>query len=845
MFRNLSIRTKLIVILAGPLLALTILASLGIGSALSESMRADRVNELARLAGQVGPVVHELQRERTLTYAYVASNRRESQAALGEQRRTVDRATKLFDAHAQQLRLTDYPAPVRDAIEEGVEHLDQLPQQRGAVDTAPLGGPAQGFDDAFTDASGLVADDQDAFDTVSQALIQYTNTINDLLDINARLAVGSDSEQLLAQAANLDALARAEDAVATGSAIATRSFTIDRFGERDREQLSSIKAAQRLWLARYRDSSAPAEREEIVGLLSGSGMSRITALEQRLFTAGRPGVQPSAWLEAVEPVLVNLRAIEERLGTALRVASADRKASANRQALLYSMLMTVVLWGAVGLLLLAARSMVNPLVLLRNVAHQVAERRLPDVVERLQRGEPMTRAEAELIPVSSNDEIGQVADAFNTVHKVAVQVASEQAGLRKSIGDLFLNLARRNQSMIDRQLAMIDELEFKETEPERLEELFRLDHLATRMRRNAENLVVLSGSEPSRRGWRPIVLNDTVRAAVAEVEDYIRVEVIPLADLAIAGHAVTDIVHLLAELLENATQYSPPDTTVQVAGQLTPTGYVLEIEDAGIGMSDQELMEVNHRLLHPPSIDLTLSRTLGFYVVGRLAKRYGIRVQLRHSWYGGTTALVLLPRELLTSLPDHPLEAVVNANGAGRYAATARYPGTDVRDAAPSQLPIFESVRADWLDDTDNQPYTPLRKHRSHRYSEPPAIQRPEPLTESAPLGALETDRAYQQHTPEPAQAPPPPPAAEHARTDAGLPRRVPRVTLASQIAVAASAPDGRQISKTQGRQGPTPDNTGRLLSRYRTGLERARAQTAPDQDASFESPGNDDHVTQ
>src|SRR6266536_4402031 len=484
MFLNLSIRTKLIVILTGPLLALTVLASIGIGSALSRSMRADRVNELAGLAGQVAPLVRELQRERTLSYAYVAGDRKGDRPELLQQRRTVDRAVTGFAARARQLALSGYPAPVQAAIGEGVEHLRQLPEQRRAVDTAPPGEPALAVGYAFVEASGLVAEDQDAFATADQALLQYTNTISDLLDIDARVAVGSDNEHLLAQAANLDALARAEEAVATESAIATRVFTADRAHDRDREQFTSVKAAQRLWLTRYRDSAAPAERAEIVGLLNGSKSAQLGVLERRLLaTDGDPGVQPAAWLATVEPVLGQMDAIEGRLSQALRVSSAARKSSANRQALVFSTLLTIVLWGAVGLVLVAARSMVNPLVLLRDVANQVAERRLPQVVERLQRGEELTTmAEADLIPVGSKDEIGQVADAFNSVHEVAVRVAGEQAGLRKSIGDLFLNLARRNQALIDRQLALVDELEFKEAEPERLEELFRLDHLATRMR---------------------------------------------------------------------------------------------------------------------------------------------------------------------------------------------------------------------------------------------------------------------------------------------------------------------------------------------------------------------------
>src|SRR6266545_309500 len=239
------------------------------------------------------------------------------------------------------------------------------------------------------------------------------------------------------------------------------------------------------------------------------------------------------------------------------------------------------------------------------------------------------------VPVRSRDEIGRVAGAFNSVHEVAIRIAAEQAALRNSIGAMFLNLARRSQRLVDRQLELIDELERDEADPDALENLFKLDHLATRMRRNAEDLIVLSGAEPPRRWSEPVPLPQVVRGAVAEVEDYQRIELLPIDDVGAVGHAVADIIHLLAELLENATSFSPPGTSVRVAGQPAATGYVVEIEDRGLGMSDEELLDANQRLANPPVVDFAVSRMLGLFVVGRLAQRYGIRVQLRHSWYGG------------------------------------------------------------------------------------------------------------------------------------------------------------------------------------------------------------------
>ena len=270
------------------------------------------------------------------------------------------------------------------------------------------------------------------------------------------------------------------------------------------------------------------------------------------------------------------------------------------------------------------------------------------MVERLQRAEPVDlNAETRPIGIRDRDEIGQVARAFDAVHSTAVRVAAEQAALRRSVADMFLSLGRRLQALVHRQLELLDELERTEADPQQLRSLFQLDHLATRMRRNAENLLVLSGAEPVRRWSDPVPLPRVIRAASAEIEDYNRVGVMPMADVRVVGHAVSDVIHLLAELIENAAAFSPPGTRVQVAGEPAAHGYLLEIEDQGIGMSDEELAEANEQLAKPASIDLASAQRLGFYVVGRLAARHGIKVRLRRSWFGGVAALVLLPSSLL------------------------------------------------------------------------------------------------------------------------------------------------------------------------------------------------------
>jgi PAS domain S-box-containing protein len=273
-----------------------------------------------------------------------------------------------------------------------------------------------------------------------------------------------------------------------------------------------------------------------------------------------------------------------------------------------------------------------------------------------------------------------------------IRDVTEQAALRRSIGDLLHNLARRSQGLVDRQLELIDELERSEVDPDRLDELFRMDHLATRMRRNVENLIVLSGVDQRRRWSESVPLRDVVEAAVAEVEDYSRVQVAGIHDLTLSGQAASDVAHLLAELVENATSFSPPNTTVQISGDPAGSGYVLEIEDRGIGMSNAELVEANRRLAAPLAADAAVSRMMGFHVVGRLASRYGIKVQLRHSWFGGVAALVMLPVVLLASAGERPAVAPpVPAEGVD----------------SPDPLQMAETTASGW----QQRAYLPLRRH--------------------------------------------------------------------------------------------------------------------------------------
>jgi signal transduction histidine kinase len=288
---------------------------------------------------------------------------------------------------------------------------------------------------------------------------------------------------------------------------------------------------------------------------------------------------------------------------------------------------------------------------LRDMAQDVARRHLPELVEKLSVVDPQDiDTSVQSVGIHERDEINQVARAFDEVHREAVRLAAEQALLRGSVKAMFVNLSRRNQGLIQRQMALLADLEHKETDPDQLASLFKLDHLATRMRRHGENLFVLAGEKPGRRWTRPVPLVDVLRAAASEVEQYERIALTNAPSTDVAGRIVLDLVHLLAELLENATSFSPPHTKVRVTAAALPDGRALvEIHDAGVGLSREDLAAINERLASPPTVDYSTARRMGIFVVGRLSVRHGIRSQLRSSGSGGTTALVMLPADTVSS----------------------------------------------------------------------------------------------------------------------------------------------------------------------------------------------------
>jgi HAMP domain-containing protein len=872
--KNWRVSTKLVAVLVIPAVAFLVLASFGIGSSVQDVRALDRGSRLAEFGRQVTSLVHELQAERDLTAGYmeVRAGRLESsdnKAVANSAKAVVEGLT------AQQLLVDQRVTAYREAEPRTYDTLG--PGQQARFDAARAG---------LDDLAGLREAVASASLTGRGIFDEYSQLISRLLDVDLEIAQPGGDEELAQSVRAFNDLSRTKEVSSqirgTLHGITYRGgFAFGEF-----QDLADLLAEQRAAAEQFQADASEQQRSLNADVVTGQAVLQVSRMAQNALdrqASPRLEIEPAQWLAASSTQIELLRSVEGRLLDGVIGQSQDLSSSARGQALRDAILITAILAIALLALFVVARSMARPLQRLRAGAREIAERRLPDAVERLrttESGDLDVRVDP--IGIQSRDEIGQVAQAVDEIQEVAVRLATEQAALRRSIGDMFTNLARRSQTLIDRQLELIDDLERNETDPETLEHLFRLDHLATRMRRNAEDLIVLSGADPGRHWAQRMTLVDVVRAAAAEVEEYQRVEFLPLADLEVTGHASVDIIHLLAEIIENATVFSPPNTKVQVAGQAVPHGYVVEIEDRGLGMSDEELIQANERLANPPEIDFALSRVLGLYVVGRLAQRHGIKVQLRHSWYGGVTALTLLPHALLAwpkepaPMPE-PVDAVPNR---------AELPSPD-RVAEPvaapgDHLPIFEAARSDWFaPESAEPPAIPLR-HRAAAgdgtpprlaptpttegptpyrpahvraddqplpYRRPPAavppdpsLYPPEPATTEAPAPPVDrpepartdAEPAYQSAPAAPVadKAPAQPATAEHTRqpdgattsprlTQAGLPRRVPRANLApGMVASQEAAPDQPEPAQSSGR---SPEEVRSMLSSYRTGLERGR----------------------
>lgn len=514
---------------------------------------------------------------------------------------------------------------------------------------------------------------------------------------------------------------------------------------------------------------------------------------------------------------------------------------------------TAIVLGAVllalAIALVISRSLIDPIRRLRFAALQAARRGLPDAIERIRAGASTDELDFARVPIRTHEEIGELARAVDDMHGQAITLAGEQATLRRQVNDMFETLSRRNKSLVDQQLGLIEQLEQDEDDPRRLENLFRLDHIAARMRRNGDNLLVLAGTDVRRARTAPVALGDTLRAAVSGVEEYRRVELGQIPPGVVTGHAAPDVVHLIAELLDNSLRYSPPETTVSINAARTIDGsMIVEIADLGIGMSPADILDANERLAAGGEMSADTARRMGLFVVSRISRRYNISVRLRptatSSTHSGITATVLLP----TSILDSSRAPEIRTPRTGPVATVERTPPPEppapvwsqpVPTASAPPQPATRSFadlprRTPGISTDRTETFAPITPE-STPTATPSGLPRRTPGTSGVPQVSTST-------TPAPAApvstfAPQLDPAGANASTS--LPVRTPSPESNSS-AQGPEIPVGPQPSTTPAPRhrlsAPTPTNTAAFFSsRTRDGMS---ARTSARTDSSSNNNG-------
>ncbi|MEU1287166.1 nitrate- and nitrite sensing domain-containing protein, partial [Kitasatospora sp. NPDC005856] len=639
--RNWRIRTRLIALLALPVLVSLVLGGLRIQSSMENSQQLAQMANLSDLAKKATNLADALQTERDISAGPITHD---PTAPLDDDivaaRKSTDDLSRTFTASSDKFEDLQ--------LSGGKALLLQIRKDLNSIaDTRSL--PYQNNQN------------------IQSTITAYDVIIRDLLSITQDIALASNSKDLVIATGALQQFSLAKDATSQQRALISAALanpkspdlspSDESFGIRLRSSYdNAIASFNNIYTAHDLDNLR--SQLSYNSVVSDADRYASTVLTQSGIRQTE-AVTYKDWYEKASAKISAERRIESKLIENLDGKAQDLQSQADADALIIGVAVALVLLVALGGAGLIARSMVRSLTRLQAAAEDVAERRLPELVKTLSEADPHdVDTTVEPVAVDSTDEIGHVAHAFDMVHSEAVRLAAEQALLRGNINAMFTNLSRRSQGLIQRQLSLISELESREADPDQLANLFKLDHLATRMRRNGENLLVLAGEDPGRRWTRPVPLVDVLRAAASEVEQYERIELAAVPSAEVAGRVVNDLVHLLAELLENATSFSSPQTRVRVTGHALPDGRVLvEIHDTGIGLSPDDLAEINERLANPPTVDVSVSRRMGLFVVGRLSLRHGIRIQLRPSDSGGTTALVMLPVDV-TNSGDH--------RGAGR-----------------------------------------------------------------------------------------------------------------------------------------------------------------------------------
>ncbi|EWM14334.1 periplasmic sensor signal transduction histidine kinase, partial [Kutzneria sp. 744] len=653
--QNWRLRTKLLVVLLIPTILALILGGIRVRADVANLTDAQRLAKQVQLETSVAELVQQLQRERDLTAQFVAANRTGDQVSLDRERDRVVQDITAFRNLVSTLGPGLSP-DVEARFSTAADQLSRLTNLRKAVGESKY--PASATFNAYSDSI------QNLLDLGEQAI----STISDPSLVRLQLAT--------------NAVARAKEQDSRKRGILLQVFQTKSFPQ---DQLRALLAADAELDAAKNDFTKSADPKQqrifddtVTGLIvDDANKLEEAALIRGTNNQGLDNLATTQW-DIDSTLTVNLtNQVQQALLQQLQENTNALANTSQDSAIRNSALVLGALLLALVTALFVARSLLRPLRVLRRTALDIADHRLPEEVQRILTDPNPAEAAREVVdpvPIHTKEEVGQLARAFDAVHGEAVRMAAQQAMLRDNVNAMFVNLSRRSQALVERQLGLIDRLEQDEQDPDQLANLFELDHLATRMRRNSENLLVLSGTDLGRRLTRPVPAGDVLGAAVSEVEQYARIQVAPTPELTVQGRAVNDLVHLTAELLDNATAFSDPNTKVTVRTAKTRRGELaIEIHDRGVGMSGPDVNETNERLADPPEVDVAVSRRMGLYVVARLAKRHDIKVRLRgnEDIEGGMTALVVVPGSLVlapgadVSTPPSGGERPATQNGGG------------------------------------------------------------------------------------------------------------------------------------------------------------------------------------
>ncbi|KES05249.1 histidine kinase [Streptomyces toyocaensis] len=661
-FRGKSIRRKIVALLLVPLVSLTTIWAF---TTVLTGREASHLFDVSAVMEDVGyPVedtVRVLQQERRQTLVHLADPRAsDGLAALRRSRAATDKAV----AH---VRRNAADADVREAM-----HGDS--------------GELNAVLDSFDGIESLRRSVEDGTVDRSQALDLYNRLIDPCYVLLANLHVVEDVE-LDKQYRALVGLARARELLSREDALLGSALIVGKLSRSEVRDISDLVAQRTLMYDAGLPQLPASERDRYETFWKNAASAPLRVGEEAAVSSGTGpprGITAKSWDTAAGNVLTELGRLNDQATDRYQDRVRPVAMGVIAQAVAAGVLGLIALLVSLFLSVRVGRGLIRDLRQLRLEAHEASGVRLPSVMRRLSAGEQVdVETEVPRLEYDKN-EMGEVGQALNTLQRAAVEAAVKQAELRAGVSEVFVNLARRSQVLLHKQLTLLDTMERRTEDTEELADLFRLDHLTTRMRRHAEGLVILSGAAPSRQWRKPVQLMDVVRAAVAEVEDYERIEVRRLPRVAVTGPAVADLTHLVAELLENATVFSPPHTAVQVLGDRVGNGFTLEIHDRGLGMAADALLDANLRLAETPEFELSDTDRLGLFVVSRLAQRQNVRVSLQPSPYGGTTAVVFIPDALLT-------DDVPDTNGVGFRLDRPRRPGDgepEENRRALSQVPV-------------------------------------------------------------------------------------------------------------------------------------------------------------